>query len=210
MDTDFDIVARPYDFISRLVFGDALVRAQVSLLFQISPESRILIVGGGTGWILEEISKIHPSGLEIIYVESSSKMIELSKNRIRKNNNISFINAPIESYQIEKLFDVIITPFFFDLFKNDKIEILFSGLNEKLKKDGLWLYTDFVPTKYQTKIWQKLLLKTMYLFFGILSKVEASELVDMDFYFTEKYSKISDRWFYGKFVRSITYKKILM
>lgn len=210
MDTDFDGVARPYDFISRLVFGDALVRAQVSLLSQILPNSRILIVGGGTGWILEEISKLHSSGLEIIYVESSSKMIELSKKRICKNNTVSFINAPVENYQTDRLFDLIITPFFFDLFKKDKIEILFTGLSEKLKKDGLWLYTDFIPTKYQTKIWQKVLLKSMYLFFGILSKVEASELVDMDFYFAEKYSKISEGWFYGKFMRSISYRKTIL
>lgn len=210
MDNDFNSVARPYDFISRLVFGDALVRAQVSLLSQVSPNSRILIVGGGTGWILEQISKIYSSGLDIVYVESSSKMIELSKKRILKNNNIFFINAAVENYQTETQFDVIITPFFFDLFKKAKIEILFSGLNEKLKVDGLWLYTDFIPTIYQTKIWQKLLLKTMYLFFGILSKVEASELVDMDLYFAEKYRKISEGWFYGKFVRSISYKKLLL
>ena len=209
MDTDFDKVARPYDFISKLVFGDALVRAQVSLLPQILPESRILIVGGGTGWILEEIAKIHASGLEIIYVESSSKMIELSKKRSCGQNEISFIITQIEKYHSQHLFDVIITPFFFDLFKGEKINFLFSGLDEKLKKDGLWFYTDFIPNKYQTKIWQKLLLKLMYLFFGILSKVEASELLDMDIYFAEKYRKISEGWFYGKFVRSISYKKML-
>ncbi|WP_159468079.1 class I SAM-dependent methyltransferase [Dyadobacter sp. 3J3] len=207
MDTDFDTVARPYDFISRLFFGDALVKAQVSLLSQILPNSRILIVGGGTGWILEEIAKIHPTGLEIIYVESSLKMIELSQKRSCKNNSVSFMNTPVEGYYTELLFDIIITPFFFDLFKKDKIDMLFSGLDKKLKEDGLWLYTDFIPTEYQTKIWQKVLLKTMYLFFGILSKVEASELVDMDLYFSEKYNKISEEWFYGKFVRSIAYKK---
>ncbi|MBE9460838.1 class I SAM-dependent methyltransferase [Dyadobacter subterraneus] len=210
MDTDFDGVARPYDFISRLVFGDALVRAQVSLLSQILPDSSILIVGGGTGWILEEITKIHESGLEIIYVESSPKMIELSKKRSCKNNTVNFITARIEDYQTEKLFDIIITPFFFDLFKKDKIKFLFSGLNEKLRKDGLWFYTDFIPSKYQTKIWQKLLLKTMYLFFGILSKVEAFELVNMDFYFAEKYREVSKGWFYGKFIRSISYRKIML
>lgn len=209
MDTDFDKVARPYDFISRLVFGDALVKAQISLLPQILPDSRILIVGGGTGWILEEITKIHASGLEIIYVESSSKMIELSKKRTYGQNEVYFVTSTIENYCSENHFDVIITPFFFDLFQEEKIKTLFSGLNEKLKKDGLWLYTDFIPNKYQTKIWQKLLLKSMYLFFGILSKVEASELVDMDFYFAEKYIKISESWFYGKSVRSVSYRKIL-
>ena len=59
MNPDFNTVARPYDFISRLVFGDSLVEAQTSLLHYIPSNSQILIVGGGTGWILEEISKIN-------------------------------------------------------------------------------------------------------------------------------------------------------
>jgi ubiquinone/menaquinone biosynthesis C-methylase UbiE len=208
MDPDFNKVAYPYDFISRLVFGDSLVKAQVSTLHYIPLNSNILIVGGGTGWILEEIAKIHNSGLNISYVEISSAMIDLSKKRNWKNNNVSFFHQSIENFHSGKQFDVIITPFFFDLFKRKKVEMLFYDLDKKLKKDGLWLYTDFIPEKYQIHLWQKVLLKTMYFFFGITSKVEARKLIDMDFYFTKGYTKTSENWFYGRFIRAVVYQKL--
>ena len=208
MNPDFNIVARPYDFISRLVFGNSLVEAQVSSLHVIRPDSHILIVGGGTGWILEEITKIHSSGLKISYVENSSAMIDLSKKRNWQQNTVAFFHQPIQDFHIDKPFDVIITPFFFDLFKQDEIGLMFSGLDKKLNKDGLWLYTDFIPEKYQIHVWQKILLKTMYFFFGITSKVEARELIDMDLYFTKVYTKISENWFYGRFVRAVVYQKL--
>ena len=47
----------------------------------ISRNSKILIVGGGTGWILEELSKIYKTDIEITYVEKSSQMIALSKQK---------------------------------------------------------------------------------------------------------------------------------
>jgi cyclopropane fatty-acyl-phospholipid synthase-like methyltransferase len=208
MDPDFNKVARPYDFISRLVFGNSLVEAQISSLPAILPNSHILIVGGGTGWILEEITKIHSSGLKISYVENSSVMIKLSKKRNWKQNKVVFFHQSIQDFHMNKPFDVIITPFFFDLFKREKVEMLFFDLDKKLNKDGLWLYTDFIPEKYQNRLWQKALLKTMYFFFGHTSKVEARELIDMDLYFTKVYTKISENWFYGRFLRAVVYQKL--
>ncbi|MCF2444774.1 class I SAM-dependent methyltransferase [Dyadobacter sp. CY345] len=204
---DFNRVARPYDFISRLVFGNALVESQVSLLNHIPENSHILIVGGGTGWILEEISKIQSAGLNIVYVEVSNKMISLSRKRDVGQNIVHFIHQDIEAYRSEKLFDIIITPFFFDLFTKSDVSKLFLHIHKMLKPNGLWLYTDFVPQKYQTRFWQKMLLKSMYLFFGILSSVEARTLVNMDDYFEKDYTTIVEKWFFGKFIRSNVYQK---
>lgn len=204
---DFNAVALPYDFMSRLVFGNALVESQVSLLKHIPANSRILVVGGGTGWILEAIAKIHNSGLDITYVEVASSMIALSRKRNAGQNKVIFIHKPIEDYQTDQFFDVIITPFFFDLFTENKVKTLFHGLDQQLKTGGLWLYTDFIPEKYQTRLWQKLLLKAMYLFFGVMSKVEARQLTDMDCYFEKNYVVFSKSWFYGNFIRSNIYKR---
>ena len=207
MNPNFNLVARPYDFISRLVFGNALVESQVRLLSIIPSKSKILVVGGGTGWILEEIAKVHPAGLEITYVEVSLAMLDLSRLRQYKQNHVTFIHKPIEEYQTDAIFDVIITPFFFDLFKENKVNFLFAHIDKKLINNGLWLYTDFIPPKYQIHLWQKILLKSMYWFFGFLSQVEARKLVNMDFYFEKNYTKISENWFYARFIRSNIYQK---
>ena len=91
MPNNYNTIANTYDFLSRLIFQKSIVNAQVFLLNYISANSKILIVGGGTGWVLEELSKIHSEGIEITYVEKSEKMISLSKQKNIKNNKAVFM-----------------------------------------------------------------------------------------------------------------------
>lgn len=207
MSTNYDNIAGVYDFLSRLIFGRHIVQAQVCLLKYVPPDSTILIVGGGTGWILERLAEEHPQGLQIDYVESSVQMIALSKKRGFKENTINFIHTPIEDFTMDKQYDVIITPFLFDNFQIEKIELVFSKLDAMLKTNGLWLYADFLYDKSPNHLWQKLLLKMMYLFFRITSTVEARELVSMDKYFAPSYSIEFEEFHYFKFIRSVVYRK---
>ena len=82
MSANYNNSAWFYDRLSRLVYGRALKNAQLFLLKFIPPDSKILIAGGGTGWILEEITRLHPEGLNITYVEIAPKMMALSKKEI--------------------------------------------------------------------------------------------------------------------------------
>src|SRR5690242_776268 len=97
-----------YDRLSRLVYGKALINAQVYLLGFIPTASKILIAGGGTGWILEELSKIHPSGLDITYVEISANMTALSQKRQTGQNKVIFVNDAVENVKLAADFDVVI------------------------------------------------------------------------------------------------------
>jgi ubiquinone/menaquinone biosynthesis C-methylase UbiE len=97
MAANFNNSAWFYDNLSRLVYGKALINAQVYLLQYIPTDSKILIVGGGTGWVLEELTKIHPSGLSITYVEVSANMMALSNKRNIGHNWVVFINDAIEN-----------------------------------------------------------------------------------------------------------------
>src|ERR1700744_542206 len=97
MAANYDNSAWFYDRLSRLVYGKALIRSQIYLLKHIPKNSNILIAGGGTGWILEEIVKIHPSGLTITYVEVSANMMDLSKKRNVQSNKVTFIYEPVEN-----------------------------------------------------------------------------------------------------------------
>ena len=88
-------VAPFYDLLSHLVFGNSISQALLFLVTAIPANSSVLIIGGGTGQILEEISKKYISGLQITYVEISKKMISLSKKRSTGNNLVVFINQSI-------------------------------------------------------------------------------------------------------------------
>jgi ubiquinone/menaquinone biosynthesis C-methylase UbiE len=197
-------VAWFYDSLSRVVFGKALVKSQVSLLQYIPKNSNLLIVGGGTGWILEEIAKIHPEGLTINYVEVANKMIELSRKRNIGNNRVTFINDTVENIKGLHTFDVIITSFLFDNFLPKTATRIFTHLHNLLKPGGTWLNTDFQLTG---KWWQTILLKSMLLFFKTLSGVESYALPDIDSEFAQYgYTAIADKTFFGGFIMARAWK----
>ena len=208
MAANYDMIAPIYDLTSCIVFGRTIAKAQICLLRFIPAGSRVLIAGGGTGWILEEITKLQSDGLEIDYVEASAKMMQLSQRRNYKSNVVNFIQSPIENYNTEKQYDVIITPFLFDNFKAHKLEIVFEKLHAQLKTDGLWLYADFVYDQEISPMWQKLLLRIMYLFFRITTGVETSELFSVTGYFAESYLQVYESYRYADFIRSAVYRKL--
>jgi ubiquinone/menaquinone biosynthesis C-methylase UbiE len=194
-----------YDRLSRVVYGKALVNAQVYLLKHVSANSSILIVGGGTGWILEELSKIHPSGLNITYVEIAAHMMALSQKRNTDSNNVTFINDAIENVALPPNFDVVITPFLFDNFTEQTFKKVFAHIAQLLKNDGLWLNTDFQLTG---KWWQGVLLKSMFLFFKVICGIEASKLPAIARCFDDGGYKVIDRKnFFSDFIVSEVYKK---
>jgi ubiquinone/menaquinone biosynthesis C-methylase UbiE len=207
MATNYDKIAGSYDLIRKIVLGNTIVKAQENLLKFIPANSRILIVGGGTGWILDKITAIYSNGLKIDYVESSAKMITLSKKRKLQSNEINFIHQPIEVYATDEKYDVILTPFLFDNFNWDKAGIIFTLLNSYLKNDGVWLYADFVYDENNIQLWQKILLKAMYLFFKITCNIETQELINMNGFFNTLYYPIEEKTYYHNFIRAIAYRR---
>ena len=202
---NYDNAAWFYDSLSQLVFGRAIVNAQVYLLQFIPAQSNILIVGGGTGWILDELTKLQPSGLNITYVEVSVKMMELSSKRNLGGNQVTFINTSVEEVVLLSDFDVVITPFLFDNFSQQTAKNVFSHLNFALKYSGLWLYADFEPTG---KLWQKILLKTMHIFFRILCSVATDRLPDVQQLFHDQlYTPTHSKQFFGHFIKAAVYRR---
>jgi ubiquinone/menaquinone biosynthesis C-methylase UbiE len=203
---NYDNAAWFYDRLSRLVFGKSIINAQVYLLEYITPASNILIVGGGTGWILDEITKLHPTGgLKITYVELSAKMMALSRKRNIGANDVKFINAAVENVQLPQAFDVVITPFLFDNFSRATAHRVFNNINSSLQPNGLWLYADFEPTG---KMWQKMLLKIMHTFFKVLCGIEATKLPDVKHFFTDqRYKPVNSKAIFGDFIRATIYSR---
>jgi ubiquinone/menaquinone biosynthesis C-methylase UbiE len=205
MSANFNNSAWFYDALGRMVYGRALINAQAFLLKFIPESSKILIVGGGTGWILEEITKLHPAGLKITYVEIAPKMAALSKKRNKGGNAVTFINAAIEDVTLPMDFDVVMTPFLFDNFTQDSMERIFAHIHSGLKPGGLWLNCDF---QLMGKWWQSALLKTMFWFFRVVCKIEASKLPDIEKQFgLFGCGVIAEQSFYGGFISSKIYQK---
>ncbi len=206
MRSGYDFIAPFYDRLSKFVFGTAIKDSQKFLIRHIGDQTKILIIGGGTGWIIEEISARHKSGLQITYVDASRKMIDIAETRYAGNNNIEFIQKSVFEVQFNSRFDVIITPFFLDNFSEKNINVILDKLNNCLAKNGLWLHADFQI--YKNNLWQKILLKIMYLFFKIICNIETGKLVETKAAFRERGFKIlTTKNFYSDFICPIVYLK---
>src|SRR5579872_3233180 len=106
---NYDAIARYYDRIHHLFYGQAEIHAQVELLEYVQPGDRVLIVGGGTGWILEKLADKFPSGLEITYIEGSNRMMELTRKRNCGGNRVELVTAAIEDWKGQKEYDCVLT-----------------------------------------------------------------------------------------------------
>lgn len=207
MKANYNVIAPFYDNLSRLIYRNAIVNAQKLLVDAIPANSAILIIGGGTGWILEEISKKHPAGLQITYVDISEKMIALARPRNTGSNNVVFLNNDIQDVAINDMFDIVITPFILDNFATATLNIVFDKIDSCLVPGGLWLFSDFRVSDNRN-LWQRFLLRTMYLFFKILCNIEANELPDTNSLFNKNgYKVISSKTFFKNFICSCIYVK---
>ena len=203
MPSNFENAAAFYDKLSQLVYGKALLKAQGHFLSYIKPGSRILIIGGGTGKIIEQLARQQQDALTMVYVEVSESMMALSQKRTPGNNKISFINKPIESVVFDDKFDVVITSFFFINFKQANLERHFGHIHRFIKPGALWLNTDF---QYTGQWWQWLLLKSMFWFFKAVCNIETTRLPNTTESFSRYgYRSINEKDFFGSFIKTNVY-----
>lgn len=172
---NFDFIAPYYDKIVKLVFGNRLRRAQIQLFPLLPKKQRILLIGGGTGWILPELIRIcQPS--EIVYLEKSAQMLSLSKKQISDDCPIIWVCGGEAKLLEFGQFDLVFTPFLLDLFPEPELELhIVQPLVSILKPSGHWLLVDFFQTNHY---YFTFLTKVMYTFFRYVSGVTNSQLAD--------------------------------
>ncbi len=198
----FDKIASVYDGLAQLVFGNSIKQAQLYFLNEIAPQSNVLILGGGTGWLLAELLKLNPT-CEVWYIEASEKMLKLSKLKTNHSSRVHFIHGTEDSIPNETKFDVVITNFYLDLFTNTALDSVLAKIQEAGKPGTLFLATDFIDRK---KWWQSILLKTMYIFFHNTCKVEASRLPDWHQQLTKRnLVQKKSKLFFGEFIETTVY-----
>ncbi len=203
---NYDAVASFYDRLAHVVFNGAIKRSQVDLLATIAAGASILIVGGGTGWILEDIAKLYNSGLSITYIELSAKMLARARKRDAGENKVLFVQMPVQEFCPTHKYDVVITAFLFDNFSANSQQIAFKKLHAALKPGGVWLYTDFTLSTYSP--WHALLLKGMYAFFNLFCSLETNHLPGTEVLFNRfGYVKRREHRYYSNFIESVEYCK---
>jgi len=195
----FNKIAFIYDRLAGIVFGESIKNSQRYFIDRIPAEAKILILGGGTGWLLAEILMARPAR-EIWYVEASSKMIEKSKGKIPAGSNVYFIHGTENNIPPDILFDVVITNFYVDLFTDKTLPVVVTKIISTLHEKSFLLVTDFVDGG---KWWHKAMLKIMYTFFRFTSGIQGNKLPNWNDVFQQHHlKKQASKLFYSGFIEA--------
>lgn len=206
MRPSFDRIAFIYDFLASLVFGKEILRSQQQYIEELPTSGRILFIGGGSGKVLELISRLRPQ-LIIDYVEPSLKMIRKAKKR-RSANEIYWYNGSYEDFFNDVKYEAVLTFYYLDMYKNKEMPDLVSRINTRLSTHGIWLFADFLDTKSYKKA-QQVLVRIMYLFFRITTGLRNQKLPDYIAGFnTNGLTVVKSQKFFGGMISSLFLRKV--
>lgn len=208
----FDRLAAVYDLLVKIVFGRSLYRAQCAQLAHLPQGAELLLIGGGTGWLLKPLCE-QAKPARISYVDASAHMIARAKAFVQKEipqweAHIQFIQGTQEDIPAIKSYEVIITPFFLDLFSEKDLPGVFQKLNASLDPEGYWYLIDFQVPKQRNKLFAKALIWLMYRFFRLFTGMSGTQLIDPTPYFQKhQFDLRHEKLFYGKMVKSQMWEK---
>lgn len=169
--TNYNRVAWIYELLGRIVFGNKLKLANRAFLNKISVDSKVLVVGGGNGKIIEYLNDLGYS-IAVDYVELSPRMMYLARKQRNDQLSVRYFNSPIEDFKGSD-YNFIITNFFFDQFKPLRSKIILGSLKTMLTRDGFLILNDF---NYSENRGDRLLIFIMIKFFKFSTGIEVNEL----------------------------------
>jgi len=165
----FDKLAPKYDDLAEWMFGGALKSASTKFLGDLPKNSRILLLGGGTGYLLRKLlEESEPS--EIINIDISAAMQDMSKDAVSDHpakEIIHFFEGKVFDWTDEAQFDVVITPFVLDCIPDGELQETVKKLFGLLRHEGHWLHVDFrIPENGRNRRRGKRLAKILYFYFN--------------------------------------------
>ena len=209
----FDRIAPYYDRLAGLVFGKSIRRAQVHFLDQIPPSARVLIVGGGTGWLLTHVLS-STTVAHITYLEMSATMLAMAQRQTRRVHPsctvpVDFIHGDERSLPEGRTFSVVITNFVLDMYESTVLDELIRVLATHLTPDGRWLFTDFrLSSQRKHRIWQLPMTFIMYLFFHLTAGITRQRLPSYQQHFAAGgFRRVKEQTFFGDFIVSRVYQR---
>ena len=177
---DFGRVAGFYDLLAGLVFGGALRAAQRAALaagLPAGPAPRLLVLGGGAGWVLTEIWRQRPQA-RVLYLEASAAMLARTRARLRRyppppGAALELRQGTEAALRPEEQFEAILTFFVLDCFTEAALPGALARLQAARRPGAPWLVADFRPAR---RGWRRWLVRAMYVFFGLTVGLQARRL----------------------------------
>lgn len=177
--SNYNHIAWIYDWLAKIVFGRKQELAMQAFLNIIPDTAKILVVGGGTGKIIDYLQNLNKY-LKIDFVEPSANMMRQAKKRDHSQLQINFCQQSILDFKTVD-YDVVLTNFFFDQFTHGQCQLILQHLKPKLRSNGILIFSDFININH---IWDKLITRLMFYFFQLTANVKTNNLPPYNYLFS--------------------------
>jgi 2-polyprenyl-3-methyl-5-hydroxy-6-metoxy-1,4-benzoquinol methylase len=203
---NFNRIAPVYDILSKMVFGNAIIKSSSCFLDKLPKQGTILFIGGGSGEILPQLIAGNDQ-LMVDFVELSEKFISKAKIQLSPelHKRVHFIHGDHNDIIPDKKYNAVITFWVVDVYPQQEAEEFCRKIMAHLEPGGMWLFADFIPTR---NIFQKWLVKIMYLFFRIVSNIPALNLPDYESIFQKLDMKVAfnQNFYHGMISSKLLYR----
>jgi SAM-dependent methyltransferase len=181
---NFDHIARPYRWLEYLTLGRTLESCRFQYLPNLLRQKEALILGDGDGRFLAQLLAQNPH-LQAAAVDTSAAMLKLLRRRCEAASpNIAprlqthHTNALTFSPAQGKKYDLVVTHFFLDCLTQPDLEALIHRIAPTLTPGALWLISDFRIPSGPMRVPAKIIVRTLYLAFRILTGLRTTHLPD--------------------------------
>jgi ubiquinone/menaquinone biosynthesis C-methylase UbiE len=179
---NFDIIARPYRWLENLTLGRALERCRLHFLPSLLHQKNALVLGDGDGRFLAELLTQNPR-LHAEAVDTSATMLQLLRHRCEAAapdapTRLSTHQSSALTVPLTGSYDLIVTHFFLDCLTQTELETLIHRIAPALSPQALWLISDFQIPTGPMRLPAKILIRTLYLAFRILTGLRTTQLPD--------------------------------
>jgi hypothetical protein len=179
---NFNLIARPYRWLEYLTLGNALENCRTHHLPKLLDRHRGLVLGDGDGRFLAQLLTQNPT-LHADAVDASTVMLQLLRQRCEAS--ASSLDARLSTHNVNALtfplrgpYDLVVTHFFLDCFTQPELDALITRITPTLTHGALWLISDFrIPTGLM-HLPAKLIVRSLYLAFRLLTGLRTTHLPD--------------------------------
>jgi len=179
---NFNLVARPYRWLEYLTLGKALENCRLHFLPQLLNQRRALVLGDGDGRFLAQLLKHNPR-LQADAVDTSAAMLQLLYRRCEAAapstaTRLRTLHSNALTVPLEGPYDLVVTHFFLDCLTQPELETLITRITPALAPGALWLISDFRIPRGPMHLPAKLLIRSLYLAFRVLTGLRTTHLPD--------------------------------
>ena len=178
----FDRLARLYCWMEYFSFGPYLQQCRKLRVREMVWCRRALVYGDGDGRFLAELARQIPN-LQVAAVDASAEMLRQAARRLSSGAPVRLVHTDALGCNPaafpEAPFDLIVTHFFLDCFDEAEMASLVSRVNGAAEDYALWVVSDFaIPRRPGARLAGTLIVRGLYLSFGLLTGLKARRLPD--------------------------------